>query len=249
MFKLRTITEGLRGGDLKNMISPRFTIDQYKSKMGNDRDIIVLAFSVKEKFSAIDTMEFIEKSYEFVLDADTSSGEEIDGTYRVFVELERDPKAAQKIQEILNGLERLCEIDSWKFCYYKDQTHHNYTIDNAKEIIPLNSVEYQFRIAETKKKFVSEIINQGSANVIRYDHNDRMLISRPFAQPLEFQVEALGAYRQVVDQVKGAIQLDEQSACEVLFLEKFLGNRSIHKINNKFIIQNGNNAIAVSMKR
>ena len=67
--------EGLRAGDLKDMVSNRVTIDQYKSKMGEDKSIVVLAFKVKDKFPAIDLMEFIEKGYNFVLDADMSSGE------------------------------------------------------------------------------------------------------------------------------------------------------------------------------
>lgn len=57
--------------------------------MGKDEDVVVISFKVKDKFPAIDLMEFIEKGYTFVLDADMSSGEERDGTYSVFVELER----------------------------------------------------------------------------------------------------------------------------------------------------------------
>ena len=84
--------EGLRGGDLEGLVSDRFTVDQYKSKMGNDADILVMAFKVTDKFPATDLMEFIEKGYPYVLDADMSTGEEKDGEYRVFVELEREEK-------------------------------------------------------------------------------------------------------------------------------------------------------------
>ena len=37
--------EGLKAGDLEGVISNRFSIDQYKSKMGDDKNILVLAFS------------------------------------------------------------------------------------------------------------------------------------------------------------------------------------------------------------
>lgn len=244
-----TITEGLRGGDLKNMISSRFTVDQYKSKMGSDQDVIVLAFPIKEKFAAIDAMEFVEKSYEFILDADISTGEEQDGTYRMFVEIERTPAAANQIQQILKGLDRLCNIDTWRFRYHKDDQAHDYTVDNAQEYIPLDPNDYQTRVNATKKQFASEVINQGSATVTQYNQDDQMVVERPFAQPLEFKVEELGLYEHVIAQIQGAVQLDERSASEVVFLEKFLGNRDIHKIDNKFIIRNGNFALAVSMKR
>ena len=59
----KNLKEGLRSGDLDRYVSELFTIDQYKSKMGEDKDIIVLSFKVKEKHPAIDLMEFIEKGF------------------------------------------------------------------------------------------------------------------------------------------------------------------------------------------
>mgnify|MGYP003350207008 CR=1 FL=1 len=94
--------EGLQKGDLVNCVEHTFTVDQFTSKMGNDRDVAVLRFRVKDKFPAIDMMEFIEKGYPFVLDADISSGEEKDGNYSVFVELERTKQLPQQIKNILN---------------------------------------------------------------------------------------------------------------------------------------------------
>ena len=54
------LTEGLRREDLKDFVSEVFTVDHYKSKMGEDRDVVVIGFRVKEKYPAIDLMEFIE---------------------------------------------------------------------------------------------------------------------------------------------------------------------------------------------
>jgi hypothetical protein len=82
------LNEGLRSGDLRNYVSEVFTVDRYSSKMGEDQDIVVLGFRVREKNPAIDMMEFIEKGYPFILDADISAGEENDGQYQVFVEIE-----------------------------------------------------------------------------------------------------------------------------------------------------------------
>lgn len=243
------LTEGLRAGDLKNMISHNFTIDQYKSKIGEDENTVVLAFQINDRFATVDVMEFIEKSYNFVLDADMSPGEERDSTYRLFIEIERTSKVIDQIFEILAGLSRLCGIDQWKFKYQKETTSYKFTSENATEHIPLSQTQYQEYLIKIKEKFVSEVINQGSATITEYNQNDQIVVTRPFAQPLAFQVEAMGSYKQVVDQFRGAVQLDEHSASEVLFLEKFLGNQNIHKINNKFIIQNGDIALAVSMIR
>ena len=78
---------GLRAADLKNMVYDIFEIDSFKSKMGDDRDIVTLAFSVKEKEAAKDLENFLEKGYDFILDADATAGEQSDGTYKVFVEM------------------------------------------------------------------------------------------------------------------------------------------------------------------
>jgi len=53
--------------------------------MGEDRDIVVLGFHVRDKNPAADLMEFIERGYTYILDADMSTGEESDGQYQVFV--------------------------------------------------------------------------------------------------------------------------------------------------------------------
>ena len=40
------IKEGLKAGDLDGVVSPQFSVDQYKSKMGEDKNIMVLALTV-----------------------------------------------------------------------------------------------------------------------------------------------------------------------------------------------------------
>jgi hypothetical protein len=56
---------------------------------------------------------------------------------------------------------------------------------------------------------------------------------------------AVGDYNTLKDQVPGKISLDESSLSQVTFLEKFLGNYEIHKIDNKFLIRNGNQAVII----
>ena len=88
--------------------------------MGDDKDIVTLSFSVNEKHAADDLMNFIEKGYEFVLDADATPGEQSDGTYKVFVEIERSRHIGDNILEIADGVGKLAGIDDFKFRYYKN---------------------------------------------------------------------------------------------------------------------------------
>ena len=95
----------LNSGDLVNMVDEIFEIDSYKSKMGSDQDIVVLSFTVLEEAPAKDLVNFIEKGYSFVLDAATSGGEQDDGMYKVFVEIERDNTVAEQIMELMDGIQ------------------------------------------------------------------------------------------------------------------------------------------------
>ena len=87
---------GLQKNDLEFTTDSIFEIDSFKSKMGDDKDIVVLSFSVLGEQPALDLVNFVEKGYPFVLDADKSSGEQADGKYRVFVELERNNEVAKQ---------------------------------------------------------------------------------------------------------------------------------------------------------
>ena len=86
------LKEGLKAGDLEGVVSQRFSIDQYKSKMGEDSNIMVLAFTVDGQAPAKDLERFAEVGYKSVLDADATPGSMEDGKHRVFIEFERKPE-------------------------------------------------------------------------------------------------------------------------------------------------------------
>ena len=134
--------EGLEYGDLKRLVHTELHADEFKSKMGDDSDIVVLSFKVTEKEPALDLVNFVEKGYDWVLDADVSSGELSDGQYLVFVEMERNDKVSSQIDELLSDLLNLTEqdISEWRFQYQKGK-QVPYTID-ALAVIPTSAEEY-----------------------------------------------------------------------------------------------------------
>ena len=91
------VNEGLQAGDLEGVISSRFSIDQYKSKMGEDRNIMVLAFTADSLAPAKDLERFAETGYKDVLDADSTPGTLADGKHRVFVEFARQEGVVRSI--------------------------------------------------------------------------------------------------------------------------------------------------------
>ena len=71
--------EELLAGDLKMLVDNIFEIDSYASKMGSDKDVVVVSFTVDQKEPAEDLVNFCERGYEFILDADSTPGELNDG--------------------------------------------------------------------------------------------------------------------------------------------------------------------------
>ena len=240
--------EGLQKGDLINCVENSFTVDQFTSKMGNDRDVTVLRFRVKDKFPAIDMMEFIEKGYPFVLDADISSGEERDGHYSVFVEIERSKKLPGQIKNIIEGLSSLTNIQDWRFRFYKEVEGKDFSEESITESIPLTPEDYDINLNEQRTTDVKEFFDQGTAEV-SVDENLNVIFQKPYASPLSVELKYLGDYDEIKNNLPGAIQVDESSASQTVFLSKFLGNYEIHKINDEFLVRNGDRAAVIKLKK
>lgn len=247
-MKHRQINESLRSGDLKRYVSEFFTIDRYKSKMGEDSEVLVLGFTVQDKYPAIDLMEFMEKGYKFILDADISAGEEKDGKYQVFVEIERTPKLSEQLNELLKGLGQLCDQKSWKFHYQKNFVPIEFSQENIQRHVPLTKESYATKILEIKENDLKKFFNQGSVDLVLAEDNT-ITFKRPYAGDLSAKFIAIGNYESVSKIVPGALSLDESSQSQIFFLNKFLGNYDINKIGNKFLVKNGDQAVLIEKDR
>jgi hypothetical protein len=139
-----SLNEGLETGDLSRLVDPRVTVDEYKSKIGRDEDIVVLSFKVQGKNPALDLVNFIEKSYDWILDADASSGELNDGNYLVFVECDRDESLPNNLVTMFNDLEKLTgnPTDTWILSYHKPHGIAKVDSDEISNLIPLTTDSY-----------------------------------------------------------------------------------------------------------
>jgi len=137
----------LEHNDLKRLVHDELHIDQYKSKLGNDEDIVVMSLKVAGKEPANDIVSFVEKGYDFVLDADVSSGEMDDGDYIVFIEIERSHHSPAQVLEIMSDLMNLTDqdINEWRVRYYKSTDDHELSEESLRKMIPLSAEEYKKR--------------------------------------------------------------------------------------------------------
>jgi hypothetical protein len=150
--------EGLEAGDLSRLVKPVLSIDEYKSKMGDDADIIVVGFTIMSREPAEDLVQFIELSYDWVLDADISEGEQDDGNYIVFVEMERKHTAPKHIFDMLGDLMNLTgqKLSDWSFNYYKDKEEYPLLMDELKSKIAQSSADYQTLLDNQKEEEIKE---------------------------------------------------------------------------------------------
>jgi hypothetical protein len=137
--------EGLQYKDLDGMMKPTVHVDEFASKMGDDADIIVVSFFVRDQQAAKDLMAWFEKGYDFVIDADRSPGEIKPGRYLVYVELRRRNSAPGHVQELLHDLGTLTEFEpkDWMVNYNGSQWPWNE--DTFRDRVPLTPDAYRER--------------------------------------------------------------------------------------------------------
>ena len=135
--------EGLEYKDLDGIMKSTVHVDELSSKMGDDADIIVLSFFVRDKAAARDLMSWFEKGYEFVLDADVSPGEIKPGRYLVYLEIRRRSAAGRHVQSLLDDLSTLTEFEpkDWRFTY-NDQ-EYDWSEDKFEQVVPLTPDAYR----------------------------------------------------------------------------------------------------------
>ena len=244
---MKNIIESLRAHDLKQLVKQVFEIDSFRSKIGDDDEVIVLSFTVDSEDPAKDLENFIEMGYDFVLDADTSAGETEDGTYKVFVELERGKHAAKQIVEILNGMEKLTGMPDMRFRYFKGFKSFHATEENLLNIVPMDKDAYAIATEKNMMENFSNFFSNSyvdSVNVV----NETITFKRIYSGPVSFNIITSGPRTEVYNSVQGPLMLEGKDIAEVMFLTKYLGNFNITKIGSTFVLENKGWAVALERK-
>lgn len=138
--------ESLEYKDLEGLMKPTIHVDEFSSKMGDDDDIIVVSFFLRDAQAAKDLMSWFEKGYDFVLDADRSPGEIKPNRYLVYVEIRRRSTAGANVETLLSDLETLTEFETkdWTM-HYKDQSVP-FSREEFDRLVPLTPRDYRERM-------------------------------------------------------------------------------------------------------
>jgi|TARA_B110000093_G_scaffold4753_1_gene4670 hypothetical protein len=234
---------GLRIGDLKDLVHHIFEIDAYASKMGDDKNIVTLSFTVKDKNPADDLMRFLEGGYSFILDSDVTAGEQSDGAYRVFVELERDRTTNENIMEIVDGVSKLASVDNFKFRYYKGFKSFKVSMENLDREVPLDPDNYGITVSESNlNNYKNFFTNSYLEDIVMEDTT--LSIKKAYADTLAFEVLDFGDTNKVVTQITETFDV-LNSYPELMFLTKYMGDYNISKYGDKLVFENKNKSLVL----
>ena len=234
---------GLVANDLFGTIDKIFEIDSYASKMGDDKNIVTLSFSLTGKEAAKDLSNFLEKGYSFILDSDVTEGEQSDGMYRVFVEMERDSEVGDNIFEILDGVKKLSGKDDFKFRYYKGFRSHEATQDKISEMVPTDPEKYGITMQENTLNNYKTFFSNSFVDSIEMQEN-KITIKKKFADTLMFEFVDFGNTLNTIKQINESFDIMD-SYPEILFLTKYLGDYNISKYGDKLVFENKDKALVL----
>ena len=235
--------EGLKAGDLEGVISKKFSVDQFKSKMGEDKNIIVLAFSVEGQAAAKDLERFAETGYTEVLDADATPGTLEDGKHRVFIEMARVEQVDQHIKRFLQDLGKLANIDSFEFTYHKSNKPFEASPKNLADVLPRTPIAYIQKINMLRLGEAKDFFDKFSMMEFKLDNN-LFTVKKQNADTLKFELHAYGNTNMILNEVK-AFKIDESAMSECMWLTKYFGPYNITKTyEDKFVFsKNGQSAL------
>jgi len=157
---MTVLNESLDYMDMVDQIGDTITVDEYSAKMGKDKDIVTITFTVHNKLAAEDLVTWFERGYDFVLDASVSEGELEPGKWLVFAELDRRSKVPNRIITLLSDLETLTDIKlkDWKVEVEGEECEANE--DAIREHMILNPNVYKDEKEEAENELEDEDLNE-----------------------------------------------------------------------------------------
>jgi hypothetical protein len=241
---MRQLHEDLRSGDLKDLVNKVFHVDSYKATMGADEKVCVVSFEVIGKDAADDLANFIENGYDFIMDATPSEGESEKRTYTVFVEIQRDRKIANNIEDMIYGIGELAKVTDWRFRYYKDI--ESKPVEDLKHVIPTDPEKYKAKIENIFEDDMKFFFRKSPLDYIDIQEN-HLTFKRFYNSPVRLELKDYGTRTDILGNLTATIRIDETSTSESMWLTKYFGDYNITKYDDYFVFEDGNNVLVLKL--
>lgn len=214
--------EGLKEGDLEELVVPLVSIDEYESKL--DDDSIVISFFVRDKDPAQDLNRFIQKGATAILDTDVSPAPNEEGYYLVFVELLRDEAFPKKVVAMLDSLNGLTGIKSWKGAFHETSSIEPISLESLTNLVRLTSEEDHQGHDEVTEE-LTEFFSASDLMGMHLDGNHLVLEGR--SSSFEFDFVDFGPFETLQERnavLSQALRLDEAAQHNVSRISRLLGD-------------------------
>jgi hypothetical protein len=167
------LNESLDYHDLEGQMLPVVSVDEYAAHMGNDSEIVTLAFTIKSEAAGNDLVDWFERGYDWVLDAQVSEGEVKPGQYLVFVEMNRRTSVPKRIIELLDDLKTLTALPVKDWTIVVDEEEYSPEEDVLKQVITISPHAYR-ETEEVEEEEINEMRERAGleVKVIHADKQD-----------------------------------------------------------------------------
>jgi hypothetical protein len=174
---MRNLIEGLRHGDLEDLVLPFISLDEYESNI--DDSAVVVGFYVNEKGAAEDLNRFIQRSAVELLDTQISPAPDSQGYFMVFVELLNNAKLAENVENILEEVAALTKIENWKM-----------KVRGVDDLVPFEADEVRKAVAEQPadpvREGAMEVLTQSALLDARFEAGSLVLEGARHSYTYEF---------------------------------------------------------------
>ncbi len=144
-------------GEMENLVSPIISVDQYKPKIGEVNETVVVSFRVAEEQPARDLSNLLETGVTETLDVDISQGPDDNGDYYVFLEFERNNELFKKIIEIVEVASNVTGINEWKYTYFKGDSEVELSEENLANTVIADKNEYVLKFVDSTNEDLERV--------------------------------------------------------------------------------------------
>lgn len=139
----KILKENLDFKDLVGQVTPTISVDEYAANMGDDDEIVTLAFTVKGQQASDDLVDWFERGYDYILDSEVSDGQVSKGKYLVFVEMNRRIAVPNRIIELIEDMETLTQIPLDEWTIIVDGEELKAEVEQLKQVLILSPSKYR----------------------------------------------------------------------------------------------------------
>lgn len=241
---MTTINENLNHKDLKDVLLPNISFDEFEPKTGEKENVAVVGFYVTEQSAGEDLAKFISKSHFDLRDVEVTPNPNQDNHYMVFVEMDRKEGVLNTIKEMVSDMYNLIGEADWTIKPLLSEEEIDLTSDMVSMYIVEVPEEYMSKDDfdnDKQTKFEESVVNFFTeSNALEVSFQDNMINLKDYRYNTTLEFVTIG---------EGKLPLEESGLNDLAIdtdfdphllsqLSSIKGNLNIVPINKHIVFHN-----------